>query len=87
MHLCHAEVGFWDLLQGFIAVSACIVHSTMLAISLIVIVYMLVMGGNGVADQIAPAAVAEAITVLFFDFFARYVNASLRLAQLFRMDH
>jgi hypothetical protein len=89
MQLSHAEVGFRELLQGFIAVSARIARSAMLAISPVAVTYMLVTGGNGVANnQIAPATATAAITVsLLRILFARYANASLRLAQLFRMDY
>jgi hypothetical protein len=88
MQLSHAEVGFWELLQGFIAVSARIARLAMLAISPVAVTYMLVTGGNGVANnQIAPATVAAGITVsLLCILFARYANASLRLARIFRMD-
>ena len=41
MQLSHAEVGFQELLQGFIAVSARIARSAMLAISPVAITYML----------------------------------------------
>ena len=89
MQLSHAKVGFWELLQGFIAVSARIARSAMLAISPVAVTYMLVTGGNGVANnQIAPATATAAITVsLLCILFARYANASLRLARLFRMDY
>jgi hypothetical protein len=91
MQLSHAEVGFRELLQGFIAVSARIARSAMLAISPVAVIYMLVTGGNGVANnQIAPArtAATAAITLsLLRILFVRYANASLRLARLFRMDY
>ena len=89
MQLSHAEVGFWELLQGFIAVSARIARSAMLAISPVAVACMLVTGGNGVANnQIAPATATAAITVsLLCILFLRYANASLRLARLFRMDY
>jgi hypothetical protein len=89
MQLSHAEVGFRELLQGFIAVSARIARSAMLAISPVAAVYMLVTGGNGVANkQIAPATATAAITVsLLRILFARYANASLCLAWLFHMDY
>ena len=57
MQLSHAEVGFRELLQGFIAVSARIARSAMLAISPVAVTYMLVTGGNGVATtryQLVP---------------------------------
>jgi len=89
MRFSHAEVGFRELLQGFIAVCARIARSAMLAISPVAVTYMLVTGGNGVANnQIAPATATAAITVsLLRILFARYANASLRLAQLLRMDY
>jgi hypothetical protein len=63
----------------------------MLAISPVAVIYMLVTGGNGVANnQIAPArtAATAAITLsLLRILFVRYANASLRLARLFRMDY
>jgi len=88
MQLSHAEVGFRELLQGFIAVSARLGRSAMLAISPIAIVYMLVTGGNGVANnQIAPTTASAAITAsLLRIIFARYADASLRLARLLRID-
>jgi hypothetical protein len=88
MQLSHAEVGFRELLQGFIAVSACIARSAMLAITPVAVTYMLVTRGNGEANnQIAPATAAAAITVsLLCILFAKYANASLRLAWLFCMD-
>ena len=89
MQLSHAEVGFRELLQGFIAVSARISRSAMLAISPVAVTYMLVTGGNRVANnQIAPATATAAITVsLLRILFAGYANASLHLARLFRMDY
>ena len=54
MQLSHAEVGFRELLQGFIAVSARIARSAMLAISPVAVTYMLVTGGNGVANNQIP---------------------------------
>jgi hypothetical protein len=54
MQLSHAEVGFRELLQGFIAVSAHIARSAMLAISPVAVTYMLVTGGNGVANNQIP---------------------------------
>ena len=64
MQLSHAEVGFRELLQGFIAVSARIARSAMLAISPVAITYMLVTRGNGVANnQLAPTTATAAITV------------------------
>ena len=54
MQLSHAEVGFRELLQGFIAVSARIAPSEMLAISPVAVTYMLVTGGNGVANNQIP---------------------------------
>ena len=54
MQLSHAEVGFRELLQGFIADSARIAHSAMLAISPVAVTYMLVTGGNGVAINQIP---------------------------------
>jgi hypothetical protein len=83
MQLSHAEVGFRELLQGFIAVSAHIARLVMLSISPVAVACMLVTGGNGVLanNQIAPATAATAaITVsLLRILFARYANASLRL--------
>ena len=80
MQLSHANVGFRELLQGFIAVSAHIARSAMLAISPVAVACMLVTGGDGVANhQIAPATATAAITVsLIRIVFARYANASLR---------
>ena len=54
MQLSHAEVGFRELLQGFIAVSARIARSAMLAIYPVAVTYMLVTGGNGVANNQIP---------------------------------
>ena len=54
MQLSHAEVGFRELLQGFIAGSARIARSAMLAISPIAVTHMLVRGGNGVANNQIP---------------------------------
>ena len=54
MQLSHAKVGFWELLQGFIAVSAHIARLAMLAISPVAVTYMLVTGGNGVAINQIP---------------------------------
>jgi len=54
MQLSYAEVGFRELLQGFIAVSARIARSAMLAISPVAITYMLVTRGNGVANNQIP---------------------------------
>ncbi len=89
MQLSHAEVGFRELLQGFIAVSARIACSAMLAIFPVAVTCMLVTGGNGVANnQIALATATAAITVsLLRILFAKYANASLHLAWLFRMDY
>ena len=65
-----------------------VAHSTTLAISPIAVMYMLMTGGIGVANQVAPTTVTAAVTVsLLRLLFARYANASLRLAWLFRMDH
>ena len=60
-----------------------------LAISPVAVACMLVTGGNGVANnQIAPATATAAITVsLLCILFARYANASLRLARLFHIDY
>ena len=88
MQLSHAKVGFWELLQGFIAVIARVARSTMLAISPIAVMYMLVTGSIGVVNQVAPTTVTAAITLsLLCLLFARYANASLCLAWLFCMDH
>ena len=54
MQFSHAEVGFRELLQGFIAVSARIARSVMLSISPVAVAYMLVTGGNGVANNQIP---------------------------------
>ena len=47
MQLSHAEVGFWEMLQCVIAVSACVYRLSMLAILPIAVMYMLVMGAIG----------------------------------------
>jgi len=61
MQLSHAEVGFRELLQGFIAVSARIARSAMLAISPVAVTYMLVTGGNGLRGG-RTSALAELVT-------------------------
>jgi hypothetical protein len=49
MQLSHAKVGFRELLQCVIAVSACVARFSMLAILPIAVMYMLVMGASELA--------------------------------------
>ena len=66
-----------------------VARSTTLVIYPIAVMYMLVTGGVGLANQVAPTTVTAAVTAsLLRLLFARYANdVSLCIAWLFCMDH